>query len=158
MSTAAGGRRPPTACPITNKRISVTPIALVGEPSARRRYVPLAETLDRAGAELGIDYVGGFSAHVEKGCTPGDRVLLDSIPEALATTQRVCSSVNVATTRAGINMDAVARMGAHHQGARRAHRAIAAASAAPSSSSSPTSPTTTRSSPARSTASASASA
>ena len=78
---------------------------------ARRRYVPLAETLDRAGAELGIDYVAGFSAHVEKGITPGDAVLLDSIPEALSVTQRVCSSINVATTRAGINMDAIAHMG-----------------------------------------------
>ncbi len=97
--------------PITNKRISVTPIALVGEPTGAASYVPLAETLDRAGAELGIDYVAGFSAHVEKGCTPGDLVLLDSIPEALSKTQRVCSSINVATTRAGINMDAVAHMG-----------------------------------------------
>jgi uncharacterized protein (UPF0210 family) len=97
--------------PITNKRISVTPIALVGEPTRAASYVPLAETLDRAGAELGIDYVAGFSAHVEKGATPGDMVLLESIPEALATTQRVCSSINVATTRAGINMDAVAHMG-----------------------------------------------
>ena len=97
--------------PITNKRISVTPIALVGEPTHAASYVPLAETLDRAGAELGIDYVAGFSAHVEKGMTPGDAVLLDSIPEALAVTERVCSSVNVATTRAGINMDAVAHMG-----------------------------------------------
>jgi uncharacterized protein (UPF0210 family) len=97
--------------PITNKRISVTPIALVGEPTRAASYVPLAETLDRCAAELGIDYVAGFSAHVEKGMTPGDAVLLDSIPEALATTARVCSSVNVATTRAGINMDAVGRMG-----------------------------------------------
>jgi len=97
--------------PITNKRISVTPIALVGEPTRASSYVPLAETLDRAGAELGIDYVAGFSAHVEKGATPGDLVLLDSIPEALSVTQRVCSSINVATTRAGINMDAVAQMG-----------------------------------------------
>ena len=97
--------------PITNKRISVTPIALVGEPTRAAAYVPLAETLDRAGAELGIDYVAGFSALVEKGITPGDAVLLDSIPEALAVTQRVCSSVNVATTRAGINMDAIAHMG-----------------------------------------------
>src|SRR5215471_6873799 len=97
--------------PITNKRISVTPIALVGEPTGAASYVPLAHTLDRAGAELGIDYVAGFSAHVEKGMTPGDAVLLDSIPEALSTTRRVCSSVNVATTRAGINMDAVAHMG-----------------------------------------------
>ncbi len=97
--------------PITNKRISVTPIALVGEPTRAPSYVPIAQTLDRAGAELGIDYVAGFSAHVEKGMTPGDAVLLDSIPEALSVTQRVCSSVNVATTRAGINMDAVAHMG-----------------------------------------------
>ncbi|HEX6837983.1 MAG TPA: PFL family protein, partial [Polyangia bacterium] len=97
--------------PITNKRISVTPIALVGEPTHAASYVPLAETLDRAGAELGIDYVAGFSAHVEKGATPGDLVLLDSIPEALSVTQRVCSSINVATTRAGINMDAIAHMG-----------------------------------------------
>jgi uncharacterized protein (UPF0210 family) len=97
--------------PITNKRISVTPIALVGEPTRAASYVPLAKTLDRAGAELGIDYVAGFSAHVEKGATPGDMVLLDSIPEALSTTQRVCSSINVATTRAGINMDAIAHMG-----------------------------------------------
>jgi uncharacterized protein len=97
--------------PITNKRISVTPIALVGEPSRAQSYVPLAETLDRAGEELGIDYVAGFSAAVEKGMTPGDAVLIGSIPEALATTKRVCSSINVASTRAGINMDAIARMG-----------------------------------------------
>src|SRR6476619_6985062 len=97
--------------PITNKRISVTPIALVGEPTRAASYVPLAETLDRAGEELGIDYVAGFSAHVEKGMTPGDAVLLDSIPEALSCTKRVCSSINVATTRAGINMDAIAHMG-----------------------------------------------
>lgn len=97
--------------PITNKRISVTPIALVGEPTRADSYVPLAETLDRAGTELGIDYVAGFSAAVEKGFTPGDSVLIDSIPEALAITKRVCSSINVATTRAGINMDAIALMG-----------------------------------------------
>lgn len=97
--------------PITNKRISVTPIALVGEPSGAASYVPLAQALDRAAAELGIDYIAGFSALVEKGMTPGDAVLLDSIPEALSTTARVCSSVNVATTRAGINMDAIGTMG-----------------------------------------------
>jgi len=97
--------------PITNKRISVTPIALVGEPSRASSYVPLAETLDRCAAELGIDYVAGFSAGVEKGITPGDAVLIDSIPEALSTTKRVCSSINVASTKAGINMDAVAQMG-----------------------------------------------
>lgn len=97
--------------PIVNKRISVTPIALVGEPTGAKSYVPLAQALDRAASELGIDYIAGFSALVEKGITPGDAVLLDSIPEALAVTERVCSSVNVATTRAGINMDAIAMMG-----------------------------------------------
>jgi uncharacterized protein (UPF0210 family) len=97
--------------PIVNKRISVTPIALIGEPTGAKSYVPLAQAMDRAAGELGIDYIAGFSALVEKGLTPGDAVLLDSIPEALAVTQRVCSSVNVATTRAGINMDAIAMMG-----------------------------------------------
>ncbi len=97
--------------PITNKRISVTPIALIGEASRARSFVPLAETLDRAGAALGIDYVAGFSALIEKGITPGDAALLDSIPEALSTTARVCSSIQVATTRAGINMDAIRQMG-----------------------------------------------
>jgi uncharacterized protein len=96
--------------PITNKRISVTPIALVGEPTRAASYVPIAETLDRCGSELGIDYVAGFSAAVEKGMTPGDAVLIDSIPEALTVTKRVCSSINVASTRAGINMDAILRM------------------------------------------------
>ncbi len=97
--------------PITNKRISVTPMALIGEASRAGSYVPLAQTLDRAAAALGIDFIAGFSALVEKGITPGDGVLLDSIPESLAVTERVCSSVQVATTRAGINMDAVAIMG-----------------------------------------------
>ncbi len=96
--------------PITNKRISVTPIALVGEPTRTGSYVPIAETLDQCAADLGIDYVAGFSAAVEKGITPGDAVLMDSIPEALTVTKRVCSSINVASTRAGINMDAILRM------------------------------------------------
>jgi uncharacterized protein (UPF0210 family) len=99
------------AVPITNKRISVTPASLVAEPSRAGSYVPFAQTMDRAARELGIDYIGGFSAMVEKGITAGDEVLLGSIGEALATTDRVCSSINVATTRAGINMDAVRRMG-----------------------------------------------
>ena len=97
--------------PITNKRIAVTPIALLAEPTGAASYVPIAEALDRAAADLGIDYIAGFSALVEKGMTPGDSVLIESIPEALAVTQRVCSSINVATTRAGINMDAIATMG-----------------------------------------------
>jgi len=99
------------AVPITNTRISVTPLALVTEPSRAPRVVPAAQALDRAARELGVDYVGGFSALVEKGTTAGDRALIESIPEALATTERVCSSVNVASTRAGINADAVVQMG-----------------------------------------------
>jgi uncharacterized protein (UPF0210 family) len=99
------------AVPITNKRISVTPMALVTEPSRATRVVEAAAVLDRAAGELGVDYIGGFSALVEKGMTAGDRALVESIPEALAVTRRVCSSVNVATTRAGINADAVLIMG-----------------------------------------------
>jgi len=99
------------AVPITTTRLSVTPLALVTEASRAPRVVQAALALDRAAGELGVDYVGGFSALVEKGMTPGDRALIDSIPEALATTTRVCSSVNVATTRAGINADAVLDMG-----------------------------------------------
>ena len=99
------------AVPITTTRLSVTPIALVTEASRAPRVVPAALALDRAAGELGVDYVGGFSALVEKGMTNGDRALIDSIPEALATTTRVCSSVNVASTRAGINADAVLEMG-----------------------------------------------
>jgi hypothetical protein len=97
--------------PITNKRLSVTPISLVAEPSGADSFVPVAAAMDEAASEAGVDYIGGFSALVEKGMTRGDRVLIGSIPEALATTERVCSSVNVATSRAGINMDAVLTMG-----------------------------------------------
>jgi hypothetical protein len=99
------------AVPITTTRLSVTPLALVTEASRAARVVPAALALDRAAGELGVDYVGGFSALVEKGMTPGDHALIASIPEALATTTRVCSSVNVASTRAGINADAVLEMG-----------------------------------------------
>jgi uncharacterized protein (UPF0210 family) len=97
--------------PIINKRISVTPIALVAESSASRNYVAFAHQLERAAASVGVNFLGGFSALVHKGTTPGDEALIASIPEALAVTERVCASVNVATTRAGINMDAVRRMG-----------------------------------------------
>ena len=97
--------------PIVNKRISVTPIAMVAESCEANTYVPLAKAMDRAAAAVGVNFIGGFSALVHKGCTKGDEVLISSIPEALAATERVCSSVNVATTRAGINMDAVAEMG-----------------------------------------------
>ena len=97
--------------PIINKRVSVTPLALVAESCGDEDYVEFAKTLDKAANELGIDFIGGFSALVHKGYTPGDRRLISSIPEALATTKKVCSSVNVATTKAGINMDAVSQMG-----------------------------------------------
>ncbi|HOL84726.1 MAG TPA: PFL family protein [Thermoclostridium caenicola] len=97
--------------PIINKRIAVTPIALVAESSNTNDYTPFAKALDRAAANVGVNFIGGYSALVHKGYTRGDRLLVESIPEALATTERVCSSVNVATTKAGINMDAVMDMG-----------------------------------------------
>jgi len=97
--------------PIINKRIAVTPIALVAEACDDADYVAFAETLERAAAAVGVNFLGGFSALVHKGYTNGDRKLIHSIPEALAVTERVCASVNVATTRAGINMDAVREMG-----------------------------------------------
>jgi uncharacterized protein (UPF0210 family) len=97
--------------PIINKRISVTPIAIVAEACQTKDLTSVAETLDRVAHEVGVDFIGGFSALVQKGMTPGDLDLIDSIPQALASTKKICSSVNVATTKAGINMDAVARMG-----------------------------------------------
>ncbi len=97
--------------PIVNKRISVTPMALVAEASDAADYVPFAVAMDRAAAECGVNFIGGFSALVQKGFTNGDKKLIASIPEALAITKYVCSSVNVASTRAGINMDAVRWMG-----------------------------------------------
>lgn len=97
--------------PIVHKRISVTPIALVGEACKESNWVPIAKALDAAAQEVGVNFIGGFSALVHKGYTHGDRALIESIPEALACTERVCASVNVGTTKAGINMDAVAQMG-----------------------------------------------
>ncbi len=97
--------------PIVNKRISVTPIALVGNACKTDSYVPLAVAMDEAAKECGVNFIGGFSALVQKGATRGDWILMDSIPEAMKCTQRVCASVNVGSTRAGINMDAVAKMG-----------------------------------------------
>jgi uncharacterized protein (UPF0210 family) len=97
--------------PIINKRLAVSPIALVAASSDDLDYTPYARTLDEAAAELGLDFVGGFSALVQKGFTTGDRRLIDSIPAALASTGRVCSSVNVASSKSGINMDAVRLMG-----------------------------------------------
>ena len=97
--------------PIINKRISVTPIAMVAGASDASDYVAFAKTLDRAAQETGVNFIGGFSALVHKGFSKGDEILLRSIPEALCSTSRVCSSVGVATTKAGINMDAVKQMG-----------------------------------------------
>ncbi len=97
--------------PIVNKRISVTPIALVAAASETEDYVPFAAALDRAAKAVGVNFIGGFSALVQKGMTDADRRLIAAIPEALAVTDLVCSSVNVASTKAGINMDAVALMG-----------------------------------------------
>ncbi len=96
--------------PIINKRISVTPIAQVGAACRGDTLVPLALSLDKAAHELGVDFIGGFTAHVQKGFHRGDQLLVNSIPDALCTTKRVCSSVNLASTPAGINMDAVFRM------------------------------------------------
>lgn len=97
--------------PIINKRVAVTPISIVADSSDLTSYVPVAEALDRAGKAVGVNFIGGFSALVSKGYTEGDRKLIASIPEALATTDIVCSSVGVGSTKAGINMDAVAEMG-----------------------------------------------
>lgn len=97
--------------PIINKRIAVTPISLVAEPSDEDNYIEWAITLDQIAKELEVDFIGGFSALVQKGITPGDRILLESIPEALTVTDRVCSSINLGTTKNGINMNAVKDMG-----------------------------------------------
>ena len=97
--------------PIVNKRVSITPMSIVAGASNDTSYVKFAQTIDRAAETLGIDFLGGFSALVQKGCTKGDKILIDSIPEALATTNKVCASVNVGCTKSGINMNAVRDMG-----------------------------------------------
>ena len=97
--------------PIINKRVSVTPISIIGESCDANSYVPLAKALDAAGKAIGINFIGGFSAQVDKGYTKGDKILIASIPEALAVTDIVCSSVAIGSTKCGINMDAVAEMG-----------------------------------------------
>ena len=97
--------------PIINKRISVTPISIVAAACKTDSYVKIAHALDRAAVAVNVNIIGGFSALVHKGFTKSDEILINSIPEALATTSHICSSVNVATTKAGINMDAVALMG-----------------------------------------------
>ncbi len=116
--TAAAEKLVPTAdqlereygIPIVNKRIAVTPIAEVSAAVTANDLTPIAEAMDRAGKEVGVDFVGGFSALVHKGASRADEKLMSSIPSALAATDRVCSSVNVGSTRAGINMDAALTM------------------------------------------------
>ena len=95
--------------PIVNRRISVTPIALVGGSACKspEDFVTIAKTLDKAAHEVGINFIGGYSALVSKGMTKADRMLIESIPSALSQTEIVCSSVNVGSTKTGINMDAV---------------------------------------------------
>ena len=97
--------------PIVNKRVSVTPISIVAGACNDKDYVEFAKTLDKAAEELGIDFIGGFSALCQKGYTKGDEILIKSIPEALACTNKVCASVNVGSTRSGMNMDAIKEMG-----------------------------------------------
>ncbi len=99
--------------PVINKRVSVTPIALIGAAACRspEDFVRIAETLDRAADTIGVNFIGGYSALVQKGMTPADRMLIESIPQALARTERVCSSISLGSTRTGINMDAVRLMG-----------------------------------------------
>lgn len=97
--------------PIIHKRISVTPVSLIGGKLSSEEYVKLAKTLDRAANETGVNFIGGFGALVQKGMTNAAERFLDSVPQALAETEKVCSSVNVASTKAGINMDAIARTG-----------------------------------------------
>ncbi len=96
--------------PIINKRIAVTPVSILGESCKNPDYVKIAKTLDKAAHDVGVNFVGGFSALVEKGFTKGDELLMESIPEALAVTARLCSSINLASSKAGINMDAVLKM------------------------------------------------
>ncbi len=97
--------------PVVNKRISITPVAIAAAACKTSNYVEIARTLDNAAKEVGVNFIGGFSALVHKGMTEADRMLIDSVPEALSVTERVCSSINLASTRTGINMDAVAKMG-----------------------------------------------
>lgn len=99
--------------PIVNKRVSITPAAIVGSACCRKPadFVKIAKTLDRAAKKLGVNFIGGYSAVVSKGMTPADEMLIRSIPEAMATTERLCSSVNVGSTKTGIDMDAVRLMG-----------------------------------------------
>ena len=98
--------------PVVNKRIAISPVAVAGARFSPEELVAVARALDAAASEVNVDFIGGFSALVEKGAARGDRALMDAIPQALAETQRVCASVNVASSKAGINMDAILKMGA----------------------------------------------
>ena len=111
LVSTADGLESKYGIPIINKRVSVTPISLVGASCDKDGFVRLAHVLEKAANEVGINFIGGYGALVQKGMTKGAANLIDSIPEALATTTKVCSSINVASTKAGINMDAVKRMG-----------------------------------------------
>jgi uncharacterized protein (UPF0210 family) len=95
---------------IANKRVAVTPVSFIGDSFSSEEYVKIAEAMDKAAHEIGIDYIGGYSALVQKGMTPGEKNFILSIPQALATTKKVCSSVNIGSTKAGINIDAVKMM------------------------------------------------
>ena len=97
--------------PVVNKRISVTPAAMVGAGFSRKEFVELALSLDKAAKDVGVDILGGFTAHVEKGMTNTDQEFIEAIPEALASTERLCASINVGSSQKGINMDAVAQLG-----------------------------------------------
>ncbi|NLI89951.1 MAG: PFL family protein [Epulopiscium sp.] len=97
--------------PVVNKRISVTPIAIVAAGTKADSYVSIAKTLDRAAKDVGVNFIGGFSALVQKGCTPSDEILIKSIPEALDVTERVCASINLGSSKSGINMDTVKDIG-----------------------------------------------
>jgi uncharacterized protein (UPF0210 family) len=97
--------------PVVNKRISISPVAVLAAPFGPDEMEQVAHTLDQAARSVNVDFIGGFSALVEKGMASGDRALIDAIPQALSTTERVCASINVASTRAGINMDAILVIG-----------------------------------------------
>ena len=97
--------------PVVNKRIAVSPIAIVGAALSSSQMVDIAKTLNAVAEEVNVDFIGGFSALVQKGIARGDRALIEAVPHALTATERVCASINVASTRAGINMDAVLLMG-----------------------------------------------
>ncbi|MBR9982551.1 MAG: DUF711 family protein, partial [Desulfatitalea sp.] len=97
--------------PVVNKRVSVSPIAVAAAPFNSEQMVAVAHALDRAARTVNVDFIGGFSALVEKGIATGDRALIDALPQALSETERLCASINVACTRAGINMDAILLLG-----------------------------------------------